>query len=68
MLKCKGFGRIILRTSYYNINNQEQVAFHMCSFNVFRIENYLAAELIKTEAEVKVGRLKMEGLQVRMKL
>ena len=60
--KCKRFGRIILRMIYYNIDNQEQVAVHMCSFNVFRIENYFAGELTKNEAEVQVGRLKMEGL------
>ena len=43
---------------YYNIDNQEKVAVQMFSFNVFRIGNYFAGELIKTEAEVKVGRLK----------
>ena len=43
----------------YNIDTQEQVAFHMCSFDrVWRV-NYFGGEPIRrTEVEVRVRKLK----------
>ena len=43
----------------YNIDTQEQVAFHMCAFDGIRRGNYFGGELIgRAEVEVRVGKLK----------
>ena len=43
----------------YNIDNQEQVAVHMCRFHGNQINNYFGGEPIRrTEVEVRVGKLK----------
>ena len=44
---------------FYNIDNQEQVAVHMCGFDGVRRGNYFEKEPIRrTEVEVRVGKLK----------
>ena len=50
-----------------NIGTQEQVAVHIWSFNGGWRGNYFGGEPIRrTEVELRVGKLRMEKLQVRM--
>ena len=53
----------------FNIDTQEQVAVTLCSFDGVRRDNYFGEKPIKiTEVEVRVGKLRMEMLQLRMRL
>ena len=50
----------------YNINTQEQVSVHICSFNGVQRGNYVGGEPIRRkEVEVRVGKFK-EGKALRV--
>ena len=43
----------------YNVDTQEQVAVHMCSFDGVRKGNYIGGESVgRSDFEVRVGKLK----------
>ena len=52
----------------YSIDTQEQVVVHMCGFDGVWRGNYFGGEpIVRMEVEVRVGKLRMERLQLRMR-